>query len=193
MAKTQWQTLAEKKLAEHRASGKSEKIVNGHNYTGLHYELLAKRELGVQRGQQSPLSTPAVTKTGNRQPAAVATRPPSPPQVDAAQEYITERDRLEVQGKSPAESIRLAARKYPDSHQAATHKNQNYAKGKKVSTNKNKMRSAGDGDDPAIYTTYRDMLEGNGKTPGEAIKAAAHRFPDSHAAYVANLPGSTAK
>lgn len=54
-------------------------------------------------------------------------------------------------------------------------------------------KTEGDSDAPAAFVRYRDQLETQGKTQGEAIIAAADRFPNSHDAWVNKQPKSTAK
>lgn len=56
-----------------------------------------------------------------------------------------------------------------------------------------KKGPAGDSDDASVYENYCTVLEGQGKSPGEAIKLASARFPKSHEAAVKEMPVSTAK
>ncbi len=56
-----------------------------------------------------------------------------------------------------------------------------------------KPKAAGDSDDPSVYENYCAVLEGQGKTPGQAIIKASARYPKSHEAAVKEMPVSTAK
>ena len=51
-----------------------------------------------------------------------------------------------------------------------------------------KATADGDSDDETAFVTLRDKLTASGKTDAEALNQAAKQYPDSHDAYVNNLP-----